>query len=82
MKEESKKEIAERFIDAHKHSNIEEWHLSSASESGKLLEVYDNLMGGLYGDIKTENDIDFVVEISKSDSVSANPIIFEWQDEQ
>ena len=63
-----KQQIALYFISQHKNNNVDNW-LTSAPN---LESIYDNLMGGVYGD--TEDDC---VEISGTESRTGNPIIFD-----
>lgn len=67
--------VAKEFIECHKISDIDEWQPLNLSGDDKLITIYDNLAGGLYGEVR-----DLEVEISLSDSKSGNPIIFEWSD--
>jgi hypothetical protein len=63
-----KQQIALYFISQHKNNNVDNW-LTSAPN---LESIYDNLMGGVYGD--TEDDY---IEISGAESHTGNPIIFD-----
>jgi hypothetical protein len=63
-----KQQIALYFISQHKNNNVDNWLISAPN----LESIYDNLMGGVYGD--TEDDC---VEISSTESYTGNPIIFD-----
>ena len=67
--------VAKEFVENHKISDIDEWQPMNLSGDDKLITIYDNLAGGLYGEVR-----DLEVEIGSSDSKSGNPIIFDWSD--
>lgn len=67
--------VAKEFVECHKISDIDEWQPLNLSGDDKLITIYNNLAGGLYGEVR-----DLEVEIDSSDSKSGNPIIFDWSD--
>ena len=67
--------VAKEFVECHKISDIDEWQPLNLSGDDKLITIYDNLAGGLYGEVR-----DLEVEISSSDSANGNPINFDWSD--
>jgi hypothetical protein len=82
---EEKIEIAKDYIKNHKNTDIWGWAEQSNAltagnpENNILLNVYDKLMSGDFGEVK-ENDYDeYEIEISGHESKSGNPIIFEWE---
>ena len=72
-------ETALSFINLHKNRDLSNWFLTN----GNLLGVYANLISGVFGEVsrpfpeKYPND--WFVEIDSSDSISGNPIIFEFE---
>ena len=67
--------IAQEFVENHKVSDIDEWQPMNLSGDDKLITIYHNIVGGVYGEAR-----DLEIEISSSDSKSGNPIIFDWSD--
>ena len=71
-------ETALSFINNHK-TDLNSWLL----QNGNLLGVYANLVSGVFGEVsrpfpeKYPND--WFVEIDSADSISGNPIIFEFE---
>lgn len=68
MNKKQREQIALDFINQHKNNNLNNWLISAPN----LESIYDNLMGGVYGDTE-----DNCVEISGAESHTGNPIIFD-----
>lgn len=70
-----KLKIAQEFIDNHKSFDIE--------SNGGIENVYANLIGGTYGEIRIEEAFDGLelrIEIPSNESNTGNPVIFSWVD--
>lgn len=89
----SKIEIAERFVEALKSSVVNSWNIFGFSTRGKLLTIYHNLVAGEYGNVLSPDEIvddsgefdsvvrlgqTFEIEIAGSDSATGQPVIFKW----
>jgi hypothetical protein len=81
--------IALDFVQHHKNSDIEDWQPMDVFGDDKLLAIYWNLDGWLFGEVYTTEEFDddgtqattpteFSVEIDGFDSRTGNPVIFEW----
>ena len=72
-------EIAQNFVDMHKDNNIDNWQPLQVFEQTKKLEtIYDNLINGVYGEVRENSFGEYEIEISGNESKSGNPIVFEW----
>tara|TARA_R110000803_G_scaffold7320_1_gene23532 strand:+ start:54 stop:431 length:378 start_codon:yes stop_codon:yes gene_type:complete len=71
-------ETALSFINLHKNADVNYWKL----QNGNLLGVWANLVEGLFGEVSRpfpEICPDYYeIEISSAESISGNPIIFEF----
>ena len=80
---QNKVEIAKQFVNLHRHS-INDWspkyHVPNMSDEAALLEVYYNLIGGLYGDTDPSGQGELTIEIDSHDSKSGYPVLFDFPD--
>jgi hypothetical protein len=63
-----KEQIAVDFIDLHKSFDY---------DKDKLETIYNNLVGGVYGEFEDNGMGDMVIEIQGSDRKDGNPFLFE-----
>ncbi|MBL4900602.1 MAG: hypothetical protein JKX76_13385 [Colwellia sp.] len=100
MNNTQKIKIAKDFAALHKDDDIREWDIRNKQTQRYFeandeahLTIFYNLMGGLYGNIESNAELDdetgelikeadqFQIEIDSSQSHSGNPIIFDWYGE-
>jgi hypothetical protein len=85
MLDEEKIEVAKRFIEAHKENKFRDW---GAFDEAGLVECYDNLCFGVYGEVTYLNELkeecgmedafESLIEIGRHESKTGNPVIFEF----
>ena len=86
----TKIEIAKAFVDSHKDADIDNWQPMNLNDDAKLESIYNNMVGGVYGEcrdnaeygedgeIVTEAD-EFEIEIASHESASGNPVLFDFE---
>lgn len=80
MNNQTRTNIATDFINTHKSNNLQDW---LCFDNADLLAVYNKLVGGEYGEVRTTNyNNELEIEIGTHESKSGNPIIFEWEDDE
>lgn len=76
--------IAKSFVAAHKNENLEMWSHSvhRILDYEKLLEIYHNLVGGVYGEVVQVDEHMYEVEINSDSSHTGLPLtyLFEGED--
>ena len=95
MKRLNKIAIAKEYIALHKDNNVDDWSARfqafDMAEDDKYAHIYDRLMDNDYGEVRhdaewSEDDVlikpatKFEIEISRFDSKTGNPVIFEWEE--
>jgi len=83
MNDQEKINIAREFVSNHsliKFSDLNEWVSTSQHDNDKLLTIFTNLTGGLYGEVRpTGFKHEQEIEIPARDSNTGNPIIFNFE---
>ena len=78
---ETRIEIAERFINSHKASNLGAWTPMTLTGDEKLDTIYNNLKEGLYGECRVEVESgEYELEIAGHDSTTGRPQLFTFID--
>ena len=71
-------DIAKEFVSLHKHSDFREWQGHGYSDEDKLITIYFNLIGGVYGEVTVEGKV-YNIEISRYDRVDKIPFIYDFE---
>lgn len=45
-----------------------------------LLSIFENLIGGVYGEVREESKGEYQIEIGRHESLTGNPVIFEFSE--
>jgi len=79
---DAKIEIARKFVDAHCYG-LDAWMPKftnpSMHDDAALIQVYYDMIGGLYGECRMLDGSEFEIEIPASDSHSGDPILFNFE---
>jgi hypothetical protein len=79
---DAKIEIARKFVDAHCYG-LDAWMPKftnpSMHDDAALIQVYYDMIGGLYGECRMLDGSEFEIEIPASDSHSGYPILFNFE---
>ena len=79
---DAKIEIAKKFVDAHCYG-LDAWMPKftnpSMHDDAALIQVYYDMLGGLYGECRMLDGSEFEIEIPASDSHSGYPILFNFE---
>ena len=79
---DAKIEIARKFVDAHCYG-LDAWMPKftnpSMQDDAALIQVYYDMIGGLYGECRMLDGSEFEIEIPASDSHSGYPILFNFE---
>ena len=84
---DAKIEIARKFVDAHcfggLYDGLDAWMPKftnpSMPDDVALIQIYYNMIGGLYGECRMLDGSEFEIEIPASDSHSGYPILFNFE---
>ena len=69
-------EIAKEYISKHNEMIVDEYQ---GSTNDQWLDVFNCLIGGVYGECRETGNNWYEIEISRFDTNSGNPFIFEFQ---
>lgn len=75
---DNQNKIAQNFVDLHKDSNPENWQSFGFTNQQKLTSIYQNLISGMYGELKEETEGEYKIEISSLDREDKNPFIYQF----
>ena len=83
MNDSKRIDIAKNFVVLHrrgKNAFSTKFQNPARSEDQAYLEIYYNLIGGVYGNLEQYGDGEITVEIGSCYSYTRNPILFDFED--
>ena len=73
-------EIAKNFVELHKKRNLDDWvSFEIYDDDAKYLHIYENLINGVYGNVRTEGLEDLQIEIGYYESHTNSSILFNFE---
>ena len=75
---DTKSQIAQRFVDAHRINGLDAWTVNGSDTDSKLESVFDYLVGDAYGECRLVDSAtgEYEIEIDRFDSASHQSQLF------